>query len=32
MDTPAEKSTRDRIDEWQQQQQRLLQMGGEKAI
>lgn len=32
MDTPAEKSTRERIEEWQQKQQRLLQMGGEKAI
>lgn len=32
MDTPGERSTRERIEEWQQRQQRLLQMGGEKAI
>jgi acetyl-CoA carboxylase carboxyltransferase component len=32
MDAPEERSTRERIEEWQQRQQRLLQMGGEKAI
>ncbi len=32
MDKPAEKSTRERMDEWNSRRQHLLQMGGEKAI
>ena len=32
MDTPAEKGTRERIQEWEEKKNRLLAMGGEKAI
>ena len=32
MDTPADKGTRERMEEWEAKKNRLLEMGGEKAI
>ena len=32
MDTPAEKGTKERIQEWDAQKRRILEMGGAKAI